>query len=126
MASSNSANTLKTGRRDERRAGRYFFDKMVGGPASCSPGSISAAYTLRFVNKASAIICGRRLKRRVSAPPCLVRSRDGMTGLAVRLRCVNKIYDSGVGAGPSRTSRQARRVLLVLGPSGCGNLLRYS
>src|SRR5436190_1074941 len=45
----------------------------------------------------------------------------GMTGLAVRLRGVTKVYDSGVAAlGPLDLDVRRGEFLSLLGPSGCG------
>ena len=44
-----------------------------------------------------------------------------MTGLAVRLRGVTKIYDSGINAlGPVDLDVKRGEFLSLLGPSGCG------
>jgi NitT/TauT family transport system ATP-binding protein len=48
-------------------------------------------------------------------------SGAGMTGLAVRLRGVSKVYDSGVAAlGPLDLEVRRGEFLSLLGPSGCG------
>ena len=48
-------------------------------------------------------------------------SEAGMTGLAVRLRGVTKIYDSGVAAlGPLDLDVGRGEFISLLGPSGCG------
>jgi NitT/TauT family transport system ATP-binding protein len=45
----------------------------------------------------------------------------GMTGLAVRLRNVTKVYDSGVAAlGPVDLEVKRGEFISLLGPSGCG------
>jgi NitT/TauT family transport system ATP-binding protein len=47
--------------------------------------------------------------------------KTGMTGLAVRLRGVTKIYDSGVAAlGPFDLDVRRGEFISLLGPSGCG------
>ena len=44
-----------------------------------------------------------------------------MTGLAVRLRGVTKVYDSGVAAlGPLDLDVSRGEFISLLGPSGCG------
>ncbi len=57
----------------------------------------------------------------MSGDATLSDSGAGMTGLAVRLRGVSKVYDSGVAAlGPLDLEVRRGEFLSLLGPSGCG------
>ena len=57
----------------------------------------------------------------MAASGTLSDSGAGMTGLAVRLRGVTKIYDSGVAAlGPIDLDVKRGEFVSLLGPSGCG------
>src|SRR5260370_6277637 len=92
------------------------------GRAWCVPISTSARLT-RFASstRASASICGQRTSAAMAEPAASSETYSGTSGLAVRLRGVTKVYDSGVMAlGPFDLDVRQGEFVSLLGPSGCG------
>src|SRR5882757_8243682 len=91
-------------------------------PAWSAPTSISARLTrCALSTRASASICGRRTSGAMAEPAALSEIDSGSAGLAVSLRGVTKVYDSGVAAlGPLDLDVRKGEFVSLLGPSGCG------
>src|ERR1017187_1415528 len=92
------------------------------GPAWSAPASTSARLT-RFASstRASASICGQRTRGAMAEPAALSELDSRIAGLAVNLRGVTKVYDSGVMAlGPLDLDVAKGEFVSLLGPSGCG------
>src|SRR6202171_4489649 len=91
-------------------------------PAWCAATSTSATLT-RFAlpTRASGWICGRRTSGAMAEPAALSEVDTSTAGLAVSLRGVTKVYDSGVTAlGPLDLDVNKGEFVSLLGPSGCG------
>src|SRR6202140_2139408 len=102
---------------------------MSGRPASstrwCAPAwsvpTSTSARPIRFASstRASGSICGPRNSSAMAEPATLTEA--DAAGLAVSLRAVTKVYDSGVAAlGPLDLDVARGEFVSLLGPSGCG------
>src|SRR5262245_9425318 len=103
------------------RMWRAFSTRWCG-PESSRPTSISARpIPCASSTRRSASNCGRRTDAAMTEGVTLSDSEPAMTGLAVRLRGVTKVYDSGVAAlGPLDLDVGRGEFISLLGPSGCG------
>src|ERR1700686_1842682 len=101
-------------------SGRPASSTRWCGPAWSVPTSTSAR-PIRFASstRVSASICGQRNSPAMVEPVALTEADTA--GLAVSLRAVTKVYDSGVAAlGPLDLDVRKGEFVSLLGPSGCG------
>src|ERR1700686_3889814 len=101
-------------------SGRPASSTRWCGPAWSVPTSTSAR-PIRFASstRVSASICGQRNSPAMVEPVALTEADTA--GLAVSLRAVTKVYDSGVAAlGPLDLDVARGEFVSLLGPSGCG------
>src|SRR4051812_34712137 len=105
------------------RAPQAFSTRWCG-PAWSARASISARLT-RFAlsTRASASTCGQRTRTEgpMAEPGMLSELHSRSAGLAVSLRGVTKVYDSGIVAlGPLDLDVGKGEFVSLLGSSGCG------